>query len=798
MIMPLETSVSEPADNALNTTHATTQQNNGKDTSAAVDVVTSEKGCHGNARRLRERAGKVEWKGDNQPVVCSWLIDVDPQYGIVFQFLALSLQRGDTRDKDDSLTVYRGHQLDNGKQLRRVVGNLPVPPVVERSSQLYISLETHGLYNRTRKGESSFTFSYKTYLSREIPLLTDRGRYNCSAPYIVPEAFRCDMVEQCYAGEDEVNYNCTYHEPRCEKGWIFANWTTCDLLRSNVYRVCLWIFSLLAMLGNTGVLVYRLCLEAEAGFLALVSSEVSAFIVCIITLDRLLVLRFPLKRHLHLTWRSTMVACGAAWVMGIALAMVPLLPTTGWEFYSQTGICLPLPITRANFPGKQYAFGVFIVLNFVLFLLIVSGQILIYRAVRSTSLDDRTQRRQQDMAIARRLFLIVFSDYCCWFPVCVMGLLASQGTPIAGEFNVLAAIFVMPINSAINPFLYTLNTLLERRSKRRCDLPSDSEDFVNVHADQEISEVTKRSAAEIDREETPGDVLDKKEDDAPRNSRSAVVKRSSEDKYITVEVAYFMDRHYVEKMAHNYPSITTAQQLVDLSILKWRMVQSYDVRYAGNADEVCLLGLNHDKLIGCPKNSMGFMGNDMFLFLPCYRDRLDTYLRRLKLLLEIRHLYSCQVRCYYASGEVSTDRYMAPDATPCNDYLDRFDREELGITFRCVTGKCRTQAIRSPVCLSVGESGGFMENRDSRMLGEIINVLSFCFETMPARYFSRRIHIKNWAAALIGLSLFLAFLYVTGLMSYVPLLNRMVARKEPVIVTPLPPKIIHGHGRPPH
>ncbi|KAK7493694.1 hypothetical protein BaRGS_00015023 [Batillaria attramentaria] len=57
---------------------------------------------------------------------------------------------------------------------------------------------------------------------------------------------------------------------------------------------------------------------------------------------------------------------------------------------------------------------------------------------------------------------------------------------------------------------------------------------------------------------------------------------------------------------------------------------------------------------------------------------------------------------------------------------------------------------------------------------------------------------KNWAAALIGLSLFLAFLYVTGLMSYVPLLNRMVARKEPVIVTPLPPKIIHGHGRPPH
>nr|KAG5698740.1 hypothetical protein BaRGS_008514 [Batillaria attramentaria] len=298
---------------------------------------------------------------------------VDPQYGIVLQFLTVFLRRGDTRDKDDSLTVYHYKQ--------------------------------------------------------------------------------------------------------------------------DFYRVCLWIFSLLAMLGNMGVLVYRLCLEAEGSSLAfrvLVAnlcgsdflmgvylmmigsaddfySEVSAFMICIITLDRLLVLWFPLKRHLHLTWRSALVACSAAWLTGIVLAVVPLLPATGWEFYSQTGICLPLPVTRLQFPGKQYAFGTFIVLNFVLFLLIGIGQVFIYRAVRSTPLADRTNRRQQDMAIARRLLLIVFSDFCCWFPVGVMGLLASQDTPIPGEVNVAAAIFVLPLNSAINPFLYTLNMLLERRRKRKTE-----------------------------------------------------------------------------------------------------------------------------------------------------------------------------------------------------------------------------------------------------------------------------------------------------------------------------------------
>ena len=294
-----------------------------------------------------------------------------------------------------------------------------------------------------------------------------------------------------------------------------------NLLKLNFFRVCLWFFSFLALLGNGGVLVYRLLFEARgtaigfrvlvanlcvsdfimgvyllmigsadlhfsgqflwrqrdwthsaacttAGFLALLSSEVSAFIICLITLDRLLVLRFPLHRSLHLTQNSAMVACGAAWGVGVVLAALPLLPfTPGWEFYSQNGICLPLPITRHQFPGRRYAFAVFIIVNFVLFLMIGAGQVSIYRAIRCTPVEGSTLRRQQDMDIARRLFLIVFTDFCCWFPIGVMGLLAARGTPIPDEVNVWAAIFVLPLNSALNPFLYTLNTVLERRRKER-------------------------------------------------------------------------------------------------------------------------------------------------------------------------------------------------------------------------------------------------------------------------------------------------------------------------------------------
>ena len=55
------------------------------------------------------------------------------------------------------------------------------------------------------------------------------------------------------------------------------------------------------------------------------------------------------------------------------------------------------------------------------------------------------------------------TDFLYWFPIGVCGLLASSGTPVPGEVNVALAISVLPINSAINPFMYTFNMLVEKR-----------------------------------------------------------------------------------------------------------------------------------------------------------------------------------------------------------------------------------------------------------------------------------------------------------------------------------------------
>ena len=332
-------------------------------------------------------------------------------------------------------------------------------------------------------------------LSSLQSVTADNYKVCCSAN--LPEAF---VDSQCLAPSDEIS--------------------SCDaLLRLDLYRFSLVVFATLATVGNTlsfvfrvfflkekqqsgyGVFVTHLCLSDfmmgvylvmigaadriykntylwedtdwknsvacnMAGFLSLLSSEVSVSLICLITMDRFIAVRFPFSRA-RFQHRSAQLGCLIQWIMGLVLAAVPLLPAS-WHFYSQTAICIPLPVTRQDFPGQVYAFAVMIIFNFVLFVFIATGQLFIYMAIRSQSMAKKDiDRRSKDLAVAQRLFTVVLSDFLCWFPVGLMGLLASRDIPISGEVNVGIAIFVLPLNSALNPFLYSLNTIQARRARAR-------------------------------------------------------------------------------------------------------------------------------------------------------------------------------------------------------------------------------------------------------------------------------------------------------------------------------------------
>ena len=140
-------------------------------------------------------------------------------------------------------------------------------------------------------------------------------------------------------------------------------------------------------------------------------------------------------------------------------------------------ICVGLPLNTEEYPGESYATGIFIGMNSIIFILIAVGQVLIYRANRvNTSkvamFGARAKRRyKEDLAIARHLSLVVVTDFCCWFPVCVMGVLAQTGHNISDDVIAWSAVVVLPINSALNPLLYTaptLGSLVARGRNLRC------------------------------------------------------------------------------------------------------------------------------------------------------------------------------------------------------------------------------------------------------------------------------------------------------------------------------------------
>jgi hypothetical protein len=57
------------------------------------------------------------------------------------------------------------------------------------------------------------------------------------------------------------------------------------------------------------------------------------------------------------------------------------------------------------------------------------------------------------------------TDFLCWFPIGLCGILTWTGWPIPGEVSVAMAMLVLPINAALNPFLYTFNVIVEKRQK---------------------------------------------------------------------------------------------------------------------------------------------------------------------------------------------------------------------------------------------------------------------------------------------------------------------------------------------
>ena len=247
-----------------------------------------------------------------------------------------------------------------------------------------------------------------------------------------------------------------------------------DLMRRSVLKAFLWILGLMAFICNIFVIVWRgqekmnvysFCVinlavadffmglymvvlasvdvhymgeyieHADAwrhsmlcsllGVCNTISAEASVFTLCVISADRFYKIVFPLHGA-RFNLKKAKLAMAGVWALSIILAVIPLFPISYFngEYYSRSSVCLSLHITNETPAGWEYSVAVFHGVNFTSFVFIFLSYSYIFYEVRKSkrATSKFTQGpSQSEVALARRLILVVATDFLCWVPINIMG-----------------------------------------------------------------------------------------------------------------------------------------------------------------------------------------------------------------------------------------------------------------------------------------------------------------------------------------------------------------------------------------
>nr|XP_058913597.1 thyrotropin receptor isoform X10 [Kogia breviceps] len=273
-----------------------------------------------------------------------------------------------------------------------------------------------------------------------------------------------------------------------------------DIMGYKFLRIVVWFVSLLALLGNVFVLVilltshYKLtvprflmcnlafadfCMgmyllliasvdlytQSEyynhaidwqtgpgcntAGFFTVFASELSVYTLTVITLERWYAITFAMRLDRKIRLRHACAIMVGGWVCCFLLALLPLV---GVSSYAKVSICLPMDTET---PLALAYIILVLLLNIVAFIIVCSCYVKIYITVRNPQYNPG----DKDTKIAKRMAVLIFTDFMCMAPISFYALSALMNKPLITVTNskILLVLFY-PLNSCANPFLYAIFT----------------------------------------------------------------------------------------------------------------------------------------------------------------------------------------------------------------------------------------------------------------------------------------------------------------------------------------------------
>ncbi|TRY94255.1 hypothetical protein DNTS_025324 [Danionella cerebrum] len=374
-----------------------------------------------------------------------------------------------------------------------------IPESILQSLRLLKAVSVHSLRKLpsvelfTELSQANLTYPSHCCAFKNFKKFKSVKNQMCSKPgagHMDPDFFKdqCkDVIEvTCYPTPDAFN--------PCE-----------DIMGFTVLRVLIWFISILAIVGNTAVLlvlltsrykmtvprflmchlavadlcmgIYLLLIAAvdihtqsryynygidwqmgggcdAAGFFTVFSSELSVYTLTVITLERWHTITYAMQLERQMRLRHASAVMAAGWVFAL---MTALMPMAGVSNYRKTSICLPMDVETAISQGYVV---LVLLLNVSAFLVVCVCYMRIYLTVRNPTFVPANA----DMRIAKRMAVLIFTDFLCMAPISFFAISAALKLPLitVSHAKVLLVLFY-PINSCSNPFLYAFFTKTFKR-----------------------------------------------------------------------------------------------------------------------------------------------------------------------------------------------------------------------------------------------------------------------------------------------------------------------------------------------
>ncbi|KRX52915.1 Follicle-stimulating hormone receptor [Trichinella sp. T9] len=247
------------------------------------------------------------------------------------------------------------------------------------------------------------------------------------------------------------------------RGGLYVGVTTFFMTNLAIADLCMGIYLVILAVqdAKTSGSYYNSAVDWQtgsgckmAGFFTVFSSELSVVTMVLISLE----IWYNTRSSFYGFKFQLKAAFGAelfAWCIAVIFATLPIFNV---NTYAATSICLP--VKSDTLPEKIYLIAL-LTFNAVAFFYITFNYIHTYLMVSGVGWP---KLHTQDWKMARKLAILIATNFLCWAPVILFGLSAAFGCSLISISQMkYLLVLVYPINSMANPFLYAFSTGHGRR-----------------------------------------------------------------------------------------------------------------------------------------------------------------------------------------------------------------------------------------------------------------------------------------------------------------------------------------------